>query len=39
MLAENDERGIAPGPKLLEALFKKYAESVRPSVYEAAGSC
>jgi len=28
MLAENDERGIAPGSNLLEALFKKYAPAL-----------
>ena len=28
ILAENDERGIAPGSNLLEALFKKYAPAL-----------
>lgn len=28
MVAENDERGIAPGSNLLEALFKKYAPAL-----------
>ncbi|MET4128078.1 DUF499 domain-containing protein [Roseovarius sp. MBR-6] len=28
MLAENDERGIAPGSNLLEALFKKYSPAL-----------
>lgn len=28
MLAENDERGIAPGSNLLEALFKKFSPSL-----------
>lgn len=28
MLAENDERGIAPGSNLLEALFKRYAPAL-----------
>lgn len=28
MLAENDERGIAPGSNLLEALFKKHAPAL-----------
>ena len=28
MLAENDDRGIAPGSNLLEALFKKYAPAL-----------
>jgi predicted AAA+ superfamily ATPase len=28
MLADNDERGIAPGSNLLEAIFKKYSPSL-----------
>lgn len=28
MLAENDERGIAPGSNLLEAIFKKYSPAL-----------